>query len=344
MFTGVLTWYILECSLSVFLNALDRYVYITHGLYYSRWMTTRRARYLVIATWVISLLTGFIPEIVLGDHTSTEKECSYFSVTPLVVMVLASIIGLLPNIITIVLYVSIFFTAQKVGKLIPTESERKTDQPGSSSENDFSNSHSTVTVSDWKAMNSELKQETFKQESNLNEENPVPFRHSNQQHVNITNLEENIMSDNIIEVEYKNEDQSTVDNERCNKNKTKSDKKSDDNNYSLKETKAKLRAKSIMVVLLVTATFLGAWGPSIVIIIIYPIICVPLYTELCNTLENALIFCAINLGLLNALLNPFIYCWWYKGFRKALMRVCFRRSVREKRRNDFVTALKSPQD
>lgn len=45
----------LTSAYSVVLIAVDRFLYILHGLQYQRWLYSNRARLLIVITWIIGM-------------------------------------------------------------------------------------------------------------------------------------------------------------------------------------------------------------------------------------------------------------------------------------------------
>ena len=43
------------------LMAIDRFLYIVHGMKYKIWMYPRRARQMIVAVWIFSFFVGFLP-------------------------------------------------------------------------------------------------------------------------------------------------------------------------------------------------------------------------------------------------------------------------------------------
>lgn len=268
-----------------------------------------------------------------SDYGNHDLPCSYFSITPAYLMVVGSISGLLPNILSITLYCFIFFTALKVNKSIFEDNRNKT-------RNHFTPEGKIVNVSN--AINNltvfeeKRSKKGFPNVNVIDKSNPV--ENNNNKMINITKPEENIKKDNFT---FLGNNQHNFHQFRQN---LKNHISFNDNQDILNKTYSKglLKGKSIMMVLFVTSTFTMVWGPCFACIMIYAIACKDIdRPDICWHIEDILYIIMFNLGLVNALLNPIIYCWWHKGFRKALMKLCCKKMIREKRRNDFVAALKN---
>uniref|UniRef100_A0A1B6DX19 G-protein coupled receptors family 1 profile domain-containing protein n=1 Tax=Clastoptera arizonana TaxID=38151 RepID=A0A1B6DX19_9HEMI len=344
---GITSSYVIECSLSVCLIAVDRYIYIHHGLYYSRWMTTKRTRYILLGSWTLSLLIGISPQILFADSSVDGEICSFFAVTPLYVMILMSLAGLLPEVVTISLYVLIFKIAIKTNRAVNKGSRKKVSRK-------VKDRDSGISIKD------EDKRNSSGSATNFN----FGFK-------NVTSQECNTSEDANEQTKFKvddNDRQSVVSNISLNINKSVLDGGNDIQKFDLntskidtfsikldddekpttpteKGNKAKpqnmLKIKSTMIVFLAMCSFTVTWGPCFVCLMIYPIFCSN-HTEskICWNLGNILLFVVINVGLLNALMNPIIYCWWHRGFRNSLSKVCCKKASRERRRNDFVISIR----
>ncbi|CAG9136612.1 unnamed protein product [Plutella xylostella] len=101
---------------SVGFIAIDRYIYIIHGLYYQRWINTTRVRIGILIIWLVGLILGFMPATgwvnqelkgTLGPH------CAYISVFPGGLILINSILSTIPIVVVVVLYVKILIRALK---------------------------------------------------------------------------------------------------------------------------------------------------------------------------------------------------------------------------------------
>ncbi|XP_046751165.1 glucose-dependent insulinotropic receptor-like [Diprion similis] len=104
---------------SVGLIAVDRFLYILHGLKYNRWMYPKRARLLIGFTWIVGIILGFLPATGLWTGTTEHgKFCWYILLAPPGLILLTTIVGLLPILLVVVLYGIILYRAiQKVFQL-----------------------------------------------------------------------------------------------------------------------------------------------------------------------------------------------------------------------------------
>lgn len=104
----------------------------------------------------------------------------------------------------------------------------------------------------------------------------------------------------------------------------------------------RLKIRSFIMIFLVMFVFTVAWGPYCVSLIIYSVLCTGAMElgSFCSNLELALNTFLLSLGFLNALINPFLYCWWHKGYRATLRKLCCKNNAREEKRKDFIASLK----
>lgn len=345
MFTGMTGSYVIECAFSVCLIAIDRYIYIHHGLYYSRWMTTKRTRYLLLCSWTLSLTVGSIPQILTADRTPSEEICSLFKVTPFYVMILLSTSGLIPIFVTICLYVLIFKTAYKTNKAINTENQRNITRTDSTSQGTESKTASFSLVGDNGVSNRRAENNA----SNDNMEETNPSEEPNERTLIKVNNDDQTMNLNKTDIVLSVNNDTRKERNVCIKTEDTSVEEINDNDKkttSGKEAKYKkqimIKKKSTMIVFLAMCSYTVTWGPCFICLMLYPLVCYNrAQNSMCSNIATVLFFIVINVGLINALMNPIIYCWWHKGFRKSVSRVCFKKAAREKSRNDFVVSLRN---
>ena len=77
------------------------------------------------------------------------------------------------------------------------------------------------------------------------------------------------------------------------------------------------KSRAIIVVVLTTGSFILTWVPYFVASTMY-VFCEKRATDenTCKPLRLAIASPLAILGFMNSLLNPLIYAWWHKGFRK----------------------------
>ncbi|KAF2904743.1 hypothetical protein ILUMI_01431 [Ignelater luminosus] len=98
---------------SVGLIAIDRYLFILHGLQYQIWVYPTRVRIFILASWIIGGILGFLP--LMGWHGDTDngRVCWFIFLAPKELILLTVIIGSIPILTVIVLYSIILYRAIK---------------------------------------------------------------------------------------------------------------------------------------------------------------------------------------------------------------------------------------
>ncbi|XP_063222013.1 5-hydroxytryptamine receptor 1A-like [Bacillus rossius redtenbacheri] len=103
---------------SVGLIGIDRFLYILYGMHYQRWITPFRARWLIIFTWLLGIVIGFLPAMGWRRHVGSGKACWFTGVVTPELIVLTTIVGFAPIIATSILYSIILYHAlRKVKQL-----------------------------------------------------------------------------------------------------------------------------------------------------------------------------------------------------------------------------------
>nr|UQB56075.1 carboxypeptidase B [Bombyx mori] len=110
---GMLACPVMVSLFSVGLIAVDRYIYILHGLYYGRWFNTKRVRIGILCTWIISLTLGFLPATGWKNEELLYTRCYYVALFPGILVLLNSVLSIIPIIVVAVLYSIILFRALK---------------------------------------------------------------------------------------------------------------------------------------------------------------------------------------------------------------------------------------
>ncbi|XP_055678308.1 5-hydroxytryptamine receptor 1A-alpha-like [Lutzomyia longipalpis] len=96
---------------SVGLIAIDRFLYILYGLQYQRWIYPNRARILILFTWILGLIIGFLPAMGWRGDTDNGRVCWFIVLAPPELVLLTTILGLLPILLVVVLYGIILYHA-----------------------------------------------------------------------------------------------------------------------------------------------------------------------------------------------------------------------------------------
>ncbi|KAI5635907.1 zinc carboxypeptidase domain-containing protein [Phthorimaea operculella] len=116
---------------SVGLIAVDRYIYIVHGLYYQRWFNTTKVRIGILCIWMIGIILGFMPATgwvntearaifisslpAMGwtGKTFRDYRCWYISLFPSWLLIIVSVLVLSVIVMVCVLYILILHSAVK---------------------------------------------------------------------------------------------------------------------------------------------------------------------------------------------------------------------------------------
>ncbi|EFA07404.2 glucose-dependent insulinotropic receptor [Tribolium castaneum] len=98
---------------SVGLIAIDRFLYILHGLQYQQFIFPTRARILIFATWVIGCIVGFMPLFGWYGDTDNGRICWFILLAPRNLVLLTVIIGVIPIVLVVILYSLILYHAIK---------------------------------------------------------------------------------------------------------------------------------------------------------------------------------------------------------------------------------------
>ncbi|RZC43270.1 glucose-dependent insulinotropic receptor-like [Asbolus verrucosus] len=96
---------------SVGLIAIDRFLYILHGIQYQRWVYPMRARLLIIGTWVIGCIIGFMPLFGWYGDTDNGRICWFILLAPKGLILLTVLCGIVPLLVVLVLYSIILYHA-----------------------------------------------------------------------------------------------------------------------------------------------------------------------------------------------------------------------------------------
>ncbi|GAB0087509.1 5-hydroxytryptamine receptor 1A-alpha-like [Sergentomyia squamirostris] len=96
---------------SVGLIAIDRFLYILYGLQYQRWIYPNRTRLLILFTWILGLIIGFLPAMGWRGDTDNGRVCWFIVLAPPELVLLTTVLGLLPILLVIILYGIILYHA-----------------------------------------------------------------------------------------------------------------------------------------------------------------------------------------------------------------------------------------
>lgn len=86
--------------------------------------------------------------------------------------------------------------------------------------------------------------------------------------------------------------------------------------------------KAVKVILFTLASFVVTWCPYFVASLIYAYCDDNFQESTCETLKVLIASPLAMLGFMNSLINPMIYAWWHKGFRRFMrQKLCGRKGV-----------------
>jgi uncharacterized membrane protein len=110
---------------SVGLIAVDRFLYIIHGIQYQQWVYPMRARLLIVGTWVVGCVIGFMPLFGWYGDTENGRICWFILLAPRGLILLTVLAGILPILIVVVLYSIILYHAvKKIAHLQDSDNNR----------------------------------------------------------------------------------------------------------------------------------------------------------------------------------------------------------------------------
>ncbi|KAJ8942786.1 hypothetical protein NQ314_009954 [Rhamnusium bicolor] len=98
---------------SVGLIAVDRFLYILHGMKYQTWVYPTRARLLICLSWMIGLIIGFMPLLGWYGNTDNGNICWFIVLAPKELVLLTVLMGVIPIILVLFLYSIILYHAVK---------------------------------------------------------------------------------------------------------------------------------------------------------------------------------------------------------------------------------------
>lgn len=275
---------------SVGLIAIDRFLYITHGLHYQRWVYPLRARLAILFTWVLGLVIGFLPAMGWCGDTNNGQYCWFILLAPKGLIFLTVCIGSIPLITVVILYSIILYHALKNiirlqrAKRSEAQVQHKSTDNGpnktSSSSNQCQSGSEGLRIFQGGVKTTEAK--------------------------NTVNANAGAESQNFIR--------------RLLKRKVAKDVTNLENTQNPASTSVPAQGPSkwraIKVVLFTSGSFVCTWGPYFVACIVYT--GCKTETEGCKSLKILIASPLAILGFFNTLINPIIYAWWHKGFRAAV--------------------------
>lgn len=320
---------------SVGLIAVDRYIYILHGLYYQRWFSTTKVRIGILCIWLIGITLGFFPAFGWVNTELKNARCYYVSLFPGTLILLNSFLSIIPIILVAVLYTIILIKALKNVREIKASVKIVNSKTNSTPELRIyrGNGHPSKNTQSVKipiSKKSELKRSasfnvSSKKEFEINpNKNKILFKSSDNlddtekcQKNSVTFLtdtaRQNTYESNIsiYSITSSVPDQTNTENRRETRKDLENGKRKSAN-------KGPNKWRAITIVMLTTGSFIFTWMPYFIAVIFYVLCQEKLTSTKCMHLRMLLGGPLGALAFLNSILNPLIYAWWHKGFQKSI--------------------------
>ncbi|XP_041969326.1 glucose-dependent insulinotropic receptor-like [Aricia agestis] len=299
--------------LTVGLIAVDRYIYILHGLYYQRWCNTSRVQISIALTWLIGLILGFVPATGWINRELMFSRCYYVTLYPEFIVLLNSLLSIVPLGLVGVLYSIILVRALKNMREIKAT-------------NKSLNYNSTSTIRIYRG----------------NTQKNVRSEDKSKRSASLDGNIEDTQSD-IIKGLSKSRSRS-LDNISSEKNKSASTKSKEhptkeESNFSIDtiassaaninnkglpkpvhKVKGPNKWKAIVIVMLTSGSVICTWMPFFITAIFYVFCQEKLTNPKCLNLQVLLGGPLATVAFFNSILNPLIYAWWHKGFNGTIRR------------------------
>ncbi|XP_021186458.3 5-hydroxytryptamine receptor 1A isoform X1 [Helicoverpa armigera] len=330
---------------SVGLIAVDRYIYILHGLYYQRWFNTTRVRIGILCIWMIGITLGFMPAT---GWTNTElilTRCYYVALFPGTLILINSFLSIVPILVSLILYSIILVHALKTVNILNTSNKHVKARTA--------REHSKLRISRGTVKNTSSTQSSY-----ISDKNPTPkltksasynnnyydnrddiVSNSNIQPKSKSELDLNVhqvMSSNNfenMESQDKTRNESiasvyTIESQISNLNPETPNLKTSrfqnkvkqicNVNAVVRRPKEPNKWRAITIVMLTSGSFLVTWMPFFITVIAFVFCEDKLTNPRCMHIRTLLGGPLATLAFLNSILNPLIYAWWHKGFQKSI--------------------------
>ncbi|XP_053613964.1 glucose-dependent insulinotropic receptor-like isoform X2 [Plodia interpunctella] len=334
---------------SVGLIAIDRYIYILHGLYYQRWFNTTRVRIGILCIWMIGIILGFMPSTGWVNKEPTSARCIYIAVFPGTLILLNSLLSVIPIIVVAVLYTIILtralknFAHLKSSEKIPSKGINSLEKPRLRIYRGRSNVIANAASVKYKT-NSQANKLQRSASYNVNYGHGISY--TKQENTAKAKSTDDLTTANTNRFQYHFTDKTMADQSRDHLNKSEfsitsvvssgSDQNLDytfrssvtisnvgkqrKNNKRNRTEPNKLRA--ITIVTLTSGSFIFTWTPFFVVVILFVLCEEKLTQPNCLDLYSLLNGPLVILAFINSLLNPMIYAWWHKGFKNSIRIQC----------------------
>ncbi|XP_037963306.2 5-hydroxytryptamine receptor 1A isoform X1 [Plutella xylostella] len=333
---------------SVGFIAIDRYIYIIHGLYYQRWINTTRVRIGILIIWLVGLILGFMPATGWVNQELKGTRCSYISVFPGGLILINSILSVIPIAVVAVLYVKILIRALRNFKTINNakkqinvkSSDRLRIYRGNLNGNKVGNINYSNKFPDKNGLrinrSSSMSDVHRIKKAEANRMLPYNVKAKSIDELNSSDDRRVTAGDNVeskqnnfdsklsiltIHSDYNDGSRNNVSASTLKQSPNKVKQmynrvtKKLNGDYKSKEPR-KLRA--VAIVMLTSGSFIITWLPFFIVVCFY-VFCTNKIGNLeCISLNALLRGPLATLAFLNSILNPLIYAWWHRGFKSAL--------------------------
>ncbi|CAH0728529.1 unnamed protein product, partial [Brenthis ino] len=346
--TGMLVCPAMVSIFSVGLIAVDRYIYILHGLYYQRWFNTTKVRIGILCTWLICIILGFFPAVGWVNNELRHSRCYYVSLFPGALVLLNSLLSIVPIILVAVLYSIILVKALKNVKEIKA-SVKIVNTTNNKPElriyrGNGHNKNNTQSVKVGILQNTGLKRSASfsgncrKDLENLNSNNNLShkFKSNDNLDIIITDQDNCVTfptDQNNVPNQYTYESNisiysinSSVPEQSDAENKKDLHKLNIENGKRKTLKKGPNKWRAIIIVMLTSGSFIFTWMPFFITVIFYVFCQEKLTNPKCIRFRMMLGGPIATLAFLNSILNPLIYAWWHKGFQRSI-RMYFRKYI-----------------
>ncbi|KAL4717916.1 hypothetical protein ACJJTC_001334 [Scirpophaga incertulas] len=306
---------------SVGFIAIDRYIYILHGLYYQRWFNTTRVRIGIVCIWIIGVTLGFMPVTGWTNKDKITNRCFYIIIYPASLVLFNSIISIIPIVIVAILYLIILLRALKnLRNIKATENSINVGNEqnpklriyrGNTKRNGIRSIDKSASFT-FDNMSIAEPRDSYKSKSadDLSFK-PNEFQvYVNKSQNDKTGLESKL-SISTVESSYTIGSSSRSIVENTNTTET---------NLHCKTCKIKgtNKCRAMTIVILTFGSFVITWLPFFFVVIFYEVCENKLNNPHCWDMSELLNGPLATLALFNSVLNPMIYAWWHKGFKKSI--------------------------
>ncbi|XP_037294168.1 dopamine receptor 4 isoform X2 [Manduca sexta] len=333
---------------SVGLIAVDRYIYILHGLYYQRWFNITRVRIGILCIWAVSITLGFMPATGWTNKELPLTRCYYVGLFPGNLILLNSLLSIVPIIVVAVLYSIILVRALKNVKILNaatknldkstnekpklrmyrgTVSDKKsstysipsvTKSSGSIMKIDRSASFNYLSNDNAKDKIISVKSKSIDDFTN-DKTNIKQYYYSKDDIQGKTRFESDF---SVYSVESHSSDKNSSDMDR----KTSNELEVSTSRIANRKVKEPNKWRAITVVMLTSGSFIITWMPFFIAVIFFYFCEEKLTNPKCMHIQTLLSGPLVTLAFSNSILNPLIYAWWHKGFKRSV-KTCYKKCL-----------------